>query len=240
MIPMSSPTAGSSRARSVGAGRRPFDQQAVLAVALATERAVFASSSSLLSGTTRDSYEWAAGWPRRFRFDPAELEPTSGSRSSSRVAGRSATELLSCDQTSHLPAVVGTSIAAAFGHNQPPHHARDTCAEVKASLGHRTRRAPPIRQRQDGGACFASVSGDRLAAAGARYGRTRGAPAPLHRRSLRHEIARAGWRATAHSTVVRSRARRRLYCGASCRTKGAIRWQRPGPTRAPMPRGRCR
>ena len=44
--------------------------------------------------------------PARFRFEPAEQEPTSGSRSGSRLAGRSQTALLLCDKTTrHVDAL---------------------------------------------------------------------------------------------------------------------------------------
>jgi hypothetical protein len=46
-------------------------------------------------------------------------KPTSGARCSSRVAGRSPMPVLLYDQTSHLPAAVGTSTSTAFGQNAP-------------------------------------------------------------------------------------------------------------------------
>ena len=78
--------------------------------------AVVVRDQSLL-GTTSDRTNPAAGRARLFRLEPAEREPTSDSRSCSRVAGESPTALLLFDQTSHLPAVFGTSTATAFGHS---------------------------------------------------------------------------------------------------------------------------
>ena len=62
--------------------------------------------------TTRDSYEPAAGCAR---LDTQGQKPGSGSRCSSRMASRSPTVLLLYDQTSHLPAAVGTSTSTAVG-----------------------------------------------------------------------------------------------------------------------------
>jgi hypothetical protein len=51
------------------------------ASALVAERARAAQSRSRVEWTTRNSYEPAAGCDRRFRFEPPDQEPTSGSRS---------------------------------------------------------------------------------------------------------------------------------------------------------------
>lgn len=70
-----------------------------------------------LLGTTSDRCEPGCWTRPLFRLEPAEREPTSDSRSCSRAAGESPTALLLFDQTSHLPAVFGTSTATAFGHS---------------------------------------------------------------------------------------------------------------------------
>jgi len=73
----------------LAAGLIRDDLQAHLALARVGEQPPASTPTSLPVRTTRDSHEPAMGGRRRFRFEPTEREPTSGSRfDRPRPAGR--------------------------------------------------------------------------------------------------------------------------------------------------------